>query len=463
MPEASLAQPDISLGLDDEGIVREASLSAALPDETVDGWVGRSWSDLVGETSAHSVRRMVEDARSNGVSAFRLVVQRFPSGREISVEYTAFRSAGASGGMVALGKNVQAVSDLQSRLSAARQATERGYWKLRDVETRYRMLFDASSEAVLTIDGEEGRVVEANPAAVRALGLAPGWDFAVDLSAAEKEKFAQMLARAREQGRAPGIVLHMGAEGAAWAVRASVMQGEPALRYLLHVSPAGPRRTAEATPATGLAELVASLPDGFLVLDPQGVVLLANEAFAGMAQAGTAAAVQGRMLGQWLSEPGADAAALLDTLRRHPVSRLFRTTLHGDLGSVTDVELSACRHGGQLGIVVRDIGRRLPDTPAADTRAAAGPPVVATPSGATPDPAVVDAAVAQLGQVPLLQAVRTAADAIERKMIRVALDRVDGNRTAAAELLGLSRQSLHTKLSRFASGESNVGSARPGE
>ena len=55
----------------------------------------------------------------------------------------------------------------------------------------------------------------------------------------------------------------------------------------------------------------------------------------------------------------------------------------------------------------------------------------------------------QIGHVPLLDLVRDTGGVIERHCIEDALDRVHGNRTAAAELLGLSRQSLYAKLNRY--------------
>jgi DNA-binding NtrC family response regulator len=45
--------------------------------------------------------------------------------------------------------------------------------------------------------------------------------------------------------------------------------------------------------------------------------------------------------------------------------------------------------------------------------------------------------------------VRDVADAIERSCIEAALRLTDGNKAAAAEALGLSRQSLYLKLHRF--------------
>ena len=47
------------------------------------------------------------------------------------------------------------------------QAMDREYLRLRQVETRHRLLFQVTSEAVLIVDASNQRVVEANPAGDR--------------------------------------------------------------------------------------------------------------------------------------------------------------------------------------------------------------------------------------------------------------------------------------------------------
>lgn len=442
MPGVSLAQPDITLHLDDNGVIREAMVSSGIADEAMDAWVGRPWLETVGDAGGDKVRRMIEDASTSGVSAFRHVVQRFPSGRELPIEYTTVQAPGKKGGLLALGKNLQAVAELQSRLIAAQHATEREYWKLRDVETRYRLLFDASNEAVLMIGGEDYRIVEANPSAVRALGLAPGWEFSASLSSVEREAFVNMLHRVREQGRAPGILLHMGPRQEAWGVRASLMAADPGLRYLLHIAPAGAREPQAAVAALPIDDIVERLPDGFVVIGNDATILRANQAFLDMVQAGASGAVLGEKLGRWMSQPGSDVAVLLANVQRHRAVRSFETILSGELGSETQVEISATAGGDGnarvFGLILRDIGRRSRDLD----------PAVAEKVGAD----VAD----HLGTASLSEVVRAMADTVERQMITAALARVDGNRTAAAELLGLSRQSLHTKLNRLAAADSGT-------
>src|SRR3954465_8342750 len=93
----NFVHPAITLLLDLEGVIRKATLSNTVSEEGTDGWVGRPWVETVGEGGAAKVRRMLADARSDGVSAFRQVAQRFPSGLELSMEYTTVRLGGKAG------------------------------------------------------------------------------------------------------------------------------------------------------------------------------------------------------------------------------------------------------------------------------------------------------------------------------------------------------------------------------
>ena len=95
--------------------------------------------------------------------------------------------------------------------------------------------------------------------------------------------------------------------------------------------------------------------------------------------------------------------------------------------------------GGErrFGFSVRDVSTRLRPPPSA--------------------PAVHGRTVQELtdliGKVPLKDLVREAADAIERLCIEAALEITRDNRASAAEMLGLSRQSLYAKLHRYGLGD----------
>lgn len=58
-----------------------------------------------------------------------------------------------------------------------------------------------------------------------------------------------------------------------------------------------------------------------------------------------------------------------------------------------------------------------------------------------------------VGRVPLKDLVRETTDVIERLCIEAALELTNDNRASAAEILGLSRQSLYVKLRRYGLGD----------
>jgi transcriptional regulator PpsR len=141
-------------------------------------------------------------------------------------------------------------------------------------------------------------------------------------------------------------------------------------------------------------------------------------------------------LGRWLSAPGADLLALLAQLKRHATVRSFRTTLRGELGMESEIEISAVKGDqlveGRIGVLLRDVSRRIPEPETGDLlRAALGP------------------VSEQLGKSSLRKLVKQTVSIVEQHYVKEALELARGNRTATAELLGLSRQSLYAKLNRY--------------
>ena len=437
MKTSKSPKPDILLRLDERGVIQDVTMSERMSEAGAEGLIGKSWEETVGDVGGSKIRSMLQQAQDDGVSAFRQINQHFPSGTELPIEFTTVR-LGHQAGMVAIGKNLQTVAELQSRLVAAQQAIERDYWKFREIETRYRMLFDTSGEAVVVVRGTSFAIIEANPAAIRALGTATVEnDFLVLLPVTEREAVRAMLERVREQGRAPGVIVHLGETADPWMLRASPMNAESGPAFLLQLSPVG--GASGINPAKTFLDfegLVDSIPDGFVVMNNDGVILRANQAFLDLVQIGSKTLLVGERLGRWLGRPGADLTVLLANLTHYGVIRLFSTTIHGELGAEADVEISAAtrieREQRQHLILVRDIATRLSN---------------AAPS--TSGPMLQSATMKPVGSAPLRDLVMDTTSLIERHYIEAALDLTKGNRKAAAELLGLSRQALYSKLDRY--------------
>jgi hypothetical protein len=255
MSSLNFAQPDITLSLDAAGVIRRAVLSAAIADEAVTSWVGQRLADTLNDGDDH-VQQMLDDAWSSGVSPVCRVRQRFASGREMSVEYTAVRLG--TEGLIAIGRSLEAVAHVRTALSAAKTEVERSSWKGRElVGQRCRLLSDTTNLPVLLVHGDDLRVLEANPAAIRALDAGVDGELLLGLSVKERDAFQAMLRRLRAEGTAPGLVVHLGPTRTAWLLRASLI-AEWAPVFMLHLAPAGLApavldATAEELPAPSSA------------------------------------------------------------------------------------------------------------------------------------------------------------------------------------------------------------------
>ncbi len=443
MALTSTIQPDITLLLDMDGVIKEATLSSSIANESVDTWLGKPWVEVAGDQGGDKVKRMVEDARVSGISAFRQINQRFPSGLEIPIEFTTVLLGGKAG-MLAIGKNLQAVAELQSRLIAAQQTMERDYWKLREIETRYRLVFDASTEAVVIVLAGNLRIVEANSAAVRALGLTvrreedvAGRDFLQHVAENDRDAVREMFVRVRDRGKALSILVHLGADAKPWMLRGSLMASGGTNVFMLQFTPASNSSVdVERREVSTIEELIDRVPDGFVALDQNGVIRYANPAFLDLVQVGSKKSVIGELLSRWLWQPGADLNALLTNVQRHGTVRLFTTSIRGELGSDTEIEISAASGKGSdhdlIGVLLRNVSRRLSSAGESDTlRAALG------------------SISEQIGKSSLRTLVKNTVSIVEQHYVKEALELAGGNRTATAELLGLSRQSLYAKLNRY--------------
>ena len=159
---------DIALIVDQDGTIRDMAfqseeLSADL--DTSRDWIGRKFASTVVSDSVAKVTHLLVDAATpQAKPKWRHLNHATSTGASVPVLYCAVQ-VGHDGRAVAFGRDLRAMSLLQQRLVTAQEALERDYSRMREVEARYRLLFQMSSEAVLILDPVRHRVLEANPAA----------------------------------------------------------------------------------------------------------------------------------------------------------------------------------------------------------------------------------------------------------------------------------------------------------
>ncbi|RYF72530.1 MAG: PAS domain-containing protein, partial [Comamonadaceae bacterium] len=177
---ASLSS-DIALVIDPSGVIRTVAQGAGDPlAPMVSGWVGRHWADTVSGETRGKIEHLLHEVTTTGIARRREVNHPLQQGAHIPVAYSAIRF-GVNGPVLAVGQDLRAIVAIQQRFLESQQEMERGYWRARQVETRYRLLFQVATDAVMVVDGHTLRVLEANQAAARMFDMTGESDRALNV------------------------------------------------------------------------------------------------------------------------------------------------------------------------------------------------------------------------------------------------------------------------------------------
>lgn len=451
------ASSDLVLIVDDKGVIRDLAIgSDDLNGEGYSTWLGRPWIETVTVESRPKIEAMLRNAGPNGASPrWRHVNHPGKGGSDVPLLYSAIRVE-KKNRVVAVGRDLRHVAALQQKLVEAQQAMERDYAHLRAAETRYRHLFQTAPEAVLIVDGQTSRILEANARASRVFNVGDAelaGRLVTDLFDATGARAVQsLLAAVNASGQTDEAQVRDASRKRSHSVTASAFRQENQTMFLLrvaHQAGAGTDSPRDDAARNALSATVERMPDAFVVTDPRGRILTANSAFLDLSQVATQEQVVGESLERWLGRESVDLSVVLANLRQHGSLRLFATRLRGEQGLSTDIELSAVSvaSGTQpcCGFVIRSVGRRLNPNPRAGRES----------------PRSVEQLTELVGRVPLKDLVQESTDLIEKLCIEAALSLTHDNRASAAEMLGLSRQSLYVKMHRYGIGDLGGDSNNP--
>ncbi|MBY0568758.1 MAG: transcriptional regulator PpsR [Hyphomonadaceae bacterium] len=435
---------DVAMIIDRGGFIRDIAVNSRdMVNDGFEGWLDRRWADTAANDSRQKIEEMLRDAANDVGPRWREVNHTMAQGDSVAVRYIAV-NAGEDGRVIAIGRDHRATAELQQRLIQAQQTMERDYTRLREAESRYRLLFQLASEAVIVIDAVTRRIIEANPAAEKLIGgvAAPliGRGFAAAFDAPSRDAAISLLAMAHGGGNQTAqTTLHAG--GRSFTAAASLFRQDRASLFLVRLSVQDAASAIISESAQRLIDVLERIPDAFVVTDENLRIIAENNAFLDITRLASKEQAHGQSLESFLGRPEIDRNILLSSLRQHGTLKNFATILRNRLGEQEDVEVSAVHvpDGDQpcFGFSIRSVVR----TPA--TR----------PSAAGELPRSVEQLSHLVGRVTLKELVRETTDLVEKLCIEAALELTGNNRASAAEILGLSRQSLYSKLHRYGIGD----------
>lgn len=437
------AASDITLVLDGSAVIKSLMVNEASADfGNLDHWIGRSMREFLTTESLPKFDAAFDRfARGEYPSRAVELNHRDNAVWEFPILYT-LHPIGAENRVLLMGKDLRPISETQRQLVQAQIALERGYEAQREFEARYRLLLASVTDAIVLVTLGDGRIADVNDRAALVLG------------GARKELVGSVLASHFSDIRRGEMETRLLASSAAEAsetVDLTTARSGQKVRLVPRVFRVGGDRVAicrveETVPVPAsdgqgfgatLEAFFAAAMEPILFTDAFGMILSANDRFLALVDAPRLTDVKGRHLNEFLARGQVDLGVLMDNVRRSGHVRLFATEVVSDYGTRTPVELSA--------VLVRD--RKEPMT-AFVFRDAARAEAVRLPS-ADGDGTAQQNIMALVGSAPLKEIVAETNDMIEKICIETALRLTSNNRVAAAEMLGLSRQSLYVKLRKF--------------
>ena len=447
MSRVIAAASDLALVVDQQGVIKDVAIGESVqPGHGFGSLIGKRWVETIAMDSQAKVEQLLQEARAGGTPRAREINQQADGAGEIPFRFSAvlLGSPENTQQVVALGRDLRPLSVLQQQMLSTQQAMDREYARLRQAETRYRLLFQVTAEAVLVADAASLKVVESNPAAValveQSAQAVQGKTLRELFSERSWPQVQAYLTRIESGARLAEVSASLPGGEREVILSASLFRQSGTSLLLLRLRPAGAAPETLSGRDSRMLAVLDALPDSLVIIGEDRRILAANPAFCDLIQLVNENQVIGQPLDRWLGRPGVDLNIMLANLREHGTVRNFATIIRGEYGTPQEAVVSAVSAPDAkvpcLGFAIRTVPVRL---------------TVVPPVG--PTPRSVDQLRELVGRVALKEIVREASDMIERLCIEAALQVSGDNRASAAQLLGLSRQGLYSKLRRHGLGD----------
>jgi transcriptional regulator PpsR len=408
-------------------------------------WEGMNIRDVLTVESFAKFKEVASVVRLDGVQTRSVelnhVSESPPGGQDIPVKYT-IHAIDAAGTMILIGRDLRPIAEAQQMLVNTQLQLERDYELQREGESRYRALMRTTRDALVLTSLPAGRIIDFNDGAAALLGAdretLSGAPLAQFLHGPRVGDLVAHVADVAANGSAQPVELASVRTGQKVQVSATVFRANRERNMLVRIDPAGGAAAVQAETAAPLNALYRLGPEGVVFTDAGGAIRAANEAFVSMCGLTGLPAMKGHSLGEYLARGSVDLRVLADNARRNGHVKVYSTRIITAARAEVAVEVSACWLGEQaapvIGFVFRD----------------AGPVDAIRRAGAGQYVGDGNRSIAELvGASSLRDIVAQTTDVIEKMCIETAVQMTGNNRVAAAEMLGLSRQSLYVKLRKF--------------
>jgi transcriptional regulator PpsR len=444
LPDILAAASDIAFVVSKTGIILTILVDDAEPNgQSLDHWAGNSMRDFLATDSVVKFDDILTKMADGG--RFRLPVElNHADDRNwpYPVRYTVHR-VGGDGDILLLGRDLRQVAETQQQLVQAQIALERGYEERREFDARYRMLLASTSDAFIFVSASDGRIRDLNAPAASLLGGSrddlTGAPIAQEFKDRRRGEFVENLVSLAVSDVSSELAVQTRRSRRDVLIIPTVFRAAGERLIICRLTPDSEQHQINDRLTHNLTLLFNKGTDAIVFADSKGVIETASEAFLELVDAASASDVKGRSLADYMARGQIDLSVVLENALRSGHMRVYSTKLTNEYGTKTPVELSVVylnnRAKPAIGLIIRDSSRVE---------------AIRNAANGNVRPPAVDHNVAELvGSATLKEIVAETNDVIEKMCIETAVELTRNNRAAAAEMLGLSRQSLYVKLRKY--------------
>ena len=408
----------------------------------LESWEGRDIrSALAPESAKKFDARLAEYLEAGGRQRPIELNHADSSGNwEFPIRYT-FHRIGPDGALLMLGRDLRPIAEVQQQLVKAQIALEQDYEIQRESDTRFRVMMDKTREAYVFLSLNTGRITDANGVAARMMGVdrddLVGAPFAPSFELRKRGDLMEALNAQALADRPVPVQVSLRNSGGLLRIIPTMFRASGERLLMCRLEAEMDEGAHADSLSVNLNVVYHQGPDAMVFTDAGGNILSANESFLELIEAAHDLNVKGRSLADYLMRGSVDLKVLTENAARTGRMRLYPTKVIGAFGDPRAVEIAvtAIQAGKDqvFAHILRDISRIEHVRPA-------GAPV-------TDDN--VRSVMELVGSASLKDIVAETTNVVEKMCIETAVELTMNNRVAAAEMLGLSRQSLYVKLRKY--------------
>ena len=435
---------DIALVLSPGGIVRGVLSNPSFKSRAgLSRWEGEPLRDLLTVESVRKLDQRLEEFlkdRSKPVRAVELNHAASGSQPEFPVRYS-FHNIGNDQSILLLGQDLRPVAEMQQQLVSAQIALEQDHEAQREYYTRLRVLMAEMDEGTLFFSADSGAILDCNPAACTLLGRQRndliGSNIGELRATSEGDSLLDRLLTHASSGKSGALAVEGREPGSLYNMRPTLFRTAGERLVLCRIS----RASGVAPKPDGLSEHLESLyesgPDAIVFVSQDDVILSANDAFLRLTNLAQRASLKDRQITDFLGRGTVDLNVMRENAARKGSMRMYATRIVGEHGTEVSAEIATTFiNAGRdplLALVIRDTTR-------AEAMRGTGGQITDVD---------MRSVVELIGSNTLKGIVAKTTDVIEKMCIETAVELTSNNRVAAAEMLGLSRQSFYVKLRKY--------------